>query len=180
MLRTFDHREPSFLALTRELSSRGGRFLAHADFGSADHFHLNLLPALAGRDQLVSYGRGYHDTLSRYYVEHVKPADRRAALELWNVQQLVVRGPEHEPVDASIMELAWINGPHRLYATDDDWGWFDFVHTPLTIRGADYKVMRPLVKDSVARALYQGGAPPHQHRCHVQHAGGCDRKRWTL
>ena len=158
MLRTFDHREVSFTALSHELASRKGRFLAHRDFGSANHFYLNLLPALAGRAQLVSYGRGYHDTLTRYYVENVELTSV-AALSLWNLQQLVVSGTAAGPGDASPLKLAWRDPSRRVYATSEDWGWFDFVSTPFTVRAADFKVMRPLLARTTVTTYAAGVLP---------------------
>lgn len=155
-LRTFDISQPDFRDAVAQLSAdTGGRFLCHERLGTASHFDLNLLPALAGRPQLESLARGYHDTLSLYYLESFDFS--AAAFRLYNVDAALVRGdrsgalPDH-------FHKSWSGDDLSLYTSDEPAAYFSFVRTPVTLV-ADPKQARPVLR-RISLPLFEVGVLP--------------------
>ena len=143
LLRTFDISEPDFRGAEAQLDqTRGSRFLCHARLGTASHFYLNLLAALSGRPQLQSFSRGYHDTLSLYYLEFFDFSE--AAFRLYNVGAAVVRGERSKDLPESFRKT-WSGGDLAIFESDASRGYFEFVRTPVTLVN-DAKQARPLLR----------------------------------
>jgi len=155
-LRSFDVGERGFAALRERLAAdTRSRFLVHGRLGTANHFFLNLLPALAGRPQLESYARGYHDTPSVYYLEYFDWSP--SAFSLYNVGAAVARGGRGERLPDGFRET-WSHGELRLLEPPEPPGWFAFVRTPFTVVG-DARAVRRLLRVSAVR-LYEKGVLP--------------------
>jgi hypothetical protein len=153
-LRTFDTSQTGFAgALAKLKQNPDTRFLVHKRLGNADHFHLNLLPALASRPQLESYSRGYHDTLSLYHVEYFDFSP--AAFQLYNVAAALVGDGESELLPGSFRET-WAGGGLRVFERPEPPGYFAFVRMPLAVVG-DLRRIRPLLRWT-STALYERGA----------------------
>jgi hypothetical protein len=153
LLQTFDTSQTGFAgALTKLKQNPDSRFLVHKRLGSADHFHLNLLPALAARPQLESFSRGYHDTLSLYHVEYFDFSP--AAFHLYNVGAALVGNGESELLPESFRET-WAGDELRVFETPDPPGYFAFVQIPFTVVG-DLRQIRPLLRWT-STTLYEKG-----------------------
>ncbi len=115
------------------------RFMVDGSFGTGNHFHRDLLPALAGRAQLQSYALGYHATLSTFYAEHVR-LDAQS-LRLFNVNSLVTRNNAKVP---SVFQFYREIGPYKIYKVPDssNWGYFDLVWPGTKVIGP-LRDMRP-------------------------------------
>jgi hypothetical protein len=168
--RTFDHGSRSFSELTTFLSRGSGRFLCHERLGTADHYHYNLLPLLAGRPHVRTYGRGYHDTLSLYYLDHVQfsPLDFR----LYNIHHVVARADVS--VDPELLRPVWSNDAYRVFQVADPGGYFEFVRVPLSLHGKNPKLFRDLLLD-IDSTLFGNGALP---AFEPGPAGALDRIEW--
>jgi hypothetical protein len=130
-LHTFDTAQPGFAgALAKLRQNPDARFLVHKRLGSVNHFHLNLLPALAARPQLESFSRGYHDTLSLYYVEYFDFSP--AAFHLYNVGAALVGDGQTELLPGGFRET-WAGGDLHIFEAPDPPGYFAFVQMPLTV-----------------------------------------------
>jgi len=160
LLRTFDVSQPDFRGALAQLSqNRGSRFLSHKRLDSASHFYLNLLPALAGRPQLQSFSRGYHDTLSLYYVEYFDFSE--AAFRLYNVGAAIARGDRSSLLPDSFHET-WSGAELAVFESNASGGYFAFVRTPVTLV-ADPKRARPLLK-RITLPLFEVGVLPRLAR----------------
>ncbi len=159
VFRIWDADAPDFASLVKALADRDGRYLGHKRFDSAGHFVLNLAGFLAGRPHLESFSRGYHDTLSLYYVEMFRFT--RSDLRLYDVTTVVssakssARASELLPPE---FQLTHVEGRYAVFDAPS-YGWFDFVRTPVAVSSADYKAVRPLVTELVQR-MYPKGALP--------------------
>jgi hypothetical protein len=152
-LRTFDTAQPGFAgALATLRQNTDARFLVHKRLGSINHFHLNLLPALAARPQLESFSRGYHDTLSLYYVEYFDFSP--AAFHLYNVGAALVGDGQTELLPGSFRET-WAGGGLRVFEAPNPPGYFAFVRMPLTVVG-DFRRIRPFLRWT-STELYEKG-----------------------
>ncbi len=150
-LQTFDTAQPSFAGALAKLRERPeSRLLVHKRLGRIDHFHLNLLPALAARPQLQSYARGYHDTLSLYYVEYFDFSP--AAFDLYNVGAALVRNDQAELLPEGFRET-WAGAGLSVFEAAEPPGYFAFVHMPLAVAG-DLRRVRPLLRWS-STPLYE-------------------------
>jgi hypothetical protein len=159
-LQTFDVSEPDFRGAMAQLSAdTGSRFLSHKRLGTASHFYLNLLPALAGRPQLESYSRGYHDTLSLYYLEYFDFS--ATAFRLYNVGAALVRGDRAEALPDHFRET-WSAAGLSVYESDEPGGYFSFVRTPVTLV-ADLKRARPVLR-RISLPLFEVGVLPRLTR----------------
>ncbi len=153
---TVGHVDADFHALARRLArDRTARFLAHKRLGTGMHPYLNHLPEVARRPQAISYARGYHDTLSLYYLEAFDGSPE--AFRLYGVKVAVTRGATPGAQLASL-RLAWRRGPYRIFETEEEVGWFEFVRTPVVVAG-DLTEMRETVRDLVP-LLYRRGMLP--------------------
>jgi len=152
-LHTFDTAQPGFAgALAKLRQNADTRFLVNKRLGNVNHFHLNLLPALAARPQLESFSRGYHDTLSLYYVEYFDFSP--AAFDLYNVGAALVGDGQAELLPGSFRET-WAGGGLRVFEAPDPPGYFTFVRMPLTVVG-DLRRIRPFLRWT-STALYENG-----------------------
>jgi hypothetical protein len=150
---TFDTAQPDFAgAVVKLRENPGSRFLVHKRLGSVNHFHLNLLPALAARPQLESFARGYHDTLSLYHVESFDFSP--AAFHLYNLGAALVGDGQPELLPGSFRET-WARDGLRVFEAPDPPGYFAFVRMPLTLVG-DLRRIRPFLR-STTTALYEKG-----------------------
>ena len=129
------------------------RFLSHQKLGTGSHFYLNFLPTLATRPQLESFSRGYHDTLSLYYLEAFDFSE--ASFRLYNVGAVAVRKRLLDEVP-DFMTLRWSDGEFQVYEYAEPGGYFEFVQTPLTLVG-DLKDIRP-VAEILSPRLFAVGA----------------------
>jgi hypothetical protein len=139
-------------ALGNDLSSR---FLCHEQLETSSHYYLNMLAVMAGRPQLESFSRGYHDTLSLYYLEYFDFSE--SAFRLYNVGAAVARGEatnDHPP----FMRRAWSGGDASVFETGRPGGYFEFVRTPLTVVGSTRGV-RETVR-LLVMPLYRAGVLP--------------------
>jgi hypothetical protein len=160
LLQTFDVSQPDFRGALAQLSQdRGSRFLSHKRLGSASHFYLNLLPALAGRPQLESLSRGYHDTLSLYYLEYFDFSE--AAFRLYNVGAVLVRGDRSTLLPGSFRET-WSGEDLAVFESDASGGYFAFVRTPVTLV-SDPKQARLLLRQ-ISLPLFAVGVLPRLAR----------------
>jgi len=160
LLREYDVSQPDFRGALAQLSEHPGtRFLCHKRLGSASHFCLNLLPALAPRPQLQSFSRGYHDTLSVFYLEYFDFSD--VAFRLYNVGAVVTRGEPSAPLPESFRRT-WSGTEWSVYESDAPSGYFAFVRTPLTLV-ADPKRARPLLR-RISLPLFEVGVLPRLAR----------------
>ena len=159
VFRTWDAAAPDYTGLVRALESRDGRYLGHKRFESAGHFVLNLAGYLAGRPHLESFSRGYHDTLSLYYVEMFR--FKRVDFRLYDVTTVVTSAAASAIASERLppeFELSHLEGRYAVFDAPS-YGWFDFVRTPVAVSNADYKSVRPLVTELVQQ-LYPKGALP--------------------
>lgn len=98
-----------------------GRVLANDKLHTLDHLHMNLLPALAGRDGFISRGRGYHDTPTLRYLESYdfQPEQTR----LYQITHAVARGdPEDLP---SSWRPVFRDGDLTIFETGETAGDFE-------------------------------------------------------
>jgi hypothetical protein len=159
VFRTWDAAAPDYASLVRALEGRDGRYLGHKRFESAGHFVLNLAGYLAGRPHLESFSRGYHDTLSLFYVEMFR--FKRVDFRLYDVTTLVTSATSSTIASELLppeFQLSHVEGRYAVFDAPP-WGWFDFVRTPVAVSSADYKAVRPLVTELVQQ-LYPKGALP--------------------
>lgn len=155
-LRSVDESELHLPPLVAALQSdESSRFLSHKRLGTGSHFYLNLLPALAKRPQLESFSRGYHDTLSLYYLEYFDFT--AASFRLYNVGALVARKSALEKVP-DFMTQSWTDGEFFVYEDSGAQGYFEFVRTPLTLVGG-LKELRPLAS-ILSPSLFNLGVLP--------------------
>ena len=155
-LRSVDESElhlPQLVAAVE--SDKSSRFLSHKKLGTGSHFYLNLLPALAERPQLESFSRGYHDTLSLYYLEYFDFT--AATFRLYNVGAVVARKSALDEVPG-FMTQSWTDGEFFVYEDPGTRGYFEFVRTPLTLVG-DLKEIRP-VAAFISPRLFNLGVLP--------------------
>ncbi|MBI2376901.1 MAG: hypothetical protein HYV07_23075 [Deltaproteobacteria bacterium] len=151
-LRVFDYRAEPFDTLVRLAAAGSGRMMAHKKLGTAPHFYMNLLPALANRPQLQSFGRGYHDNLSVYYLERFDFSPE--AYRLFDVRTTVTRG--RTSFDEGLFgEPVSLDGELRIFSQRGEYGYFEFVRSAGSISG-DPKAIRPLVW-TVMLPLYARG-----------------------
>lgn len=153
LLRTFDTTRPGFAGAVAALRQNpDSRFLVHRRLAKIDHFHLNLLPALAERPQLESFSRGYHDTLSLYYLEYFDFSP--AAFDLYNVGAALIGGGRPELLPGGFRET-WAGGGWRVFEAPGPPGYFAFVRMPLTVVG-DFRRIRHFLRATSTR-LYEEG-----------------------
>jgi len=136
-------------------ADQSSRFMVHKKLDTASHFYLNLLPALSGRPQLESFARGYHDTLSLYYLEYFDFTE--ASFRLFNVGELIARNYKADEVP-DFMEHVTSHGDLDVYRYADPGGYFEFVRTPITLVG-DLKEIRPAAA-VLSPLLFSRGALP--------------------
>jgi hypothetical protein len=143
-LKTFDQTHPNVRALVDDLADEPGQRFAVSDaLNTAPHFYRDLLPALSGRGQVQSYALGYHATLSTYYADYFHYNSTWA--RLFNAGAFVAREPFKERV-VDRLDKTFEQGPFTVWEpTNDDFGYFDFVRTPLTVDGG-YHDIRPAVR----------------------------------
>lgn len=155
-LKTFDDRSAQFRQIASSLA-RGGpsRYLAHKRLGTASHFHLNHLANISRRPQMESFSRGYHDTLSLFYLEGFDFS--APAFRLFGVGALVARRGHRIPSDAPMRE-ALATREYRVLELTQPPRLFEFVHTPVTIEG-ELKAMRATVQ-AVTLPLFERGLLP--------------------
>jgi hypothetical protein len=159
VFRTWDASASDYASLVRALEGKDGRYLGHRRFGSAGHFVLNLASTLAGRPHLESFSRGYHDTLSLFYVEmfRFKGIDFR----LYDVTT-VVTSARSSAIASDLLppefRLSHIEGRYAVFDAPP-YGWFEFVRTPVAVSNADYKAVRKLVTELVQRMYPKGTLP---------------------
>ncbi len=154
VLKTFDHQEESFSTVAKHLSKdRGHRFAVDADLGTASHFHRDLLPMLADRDQLQSYALGYHATFSTYYAEYIRYEPNW--LRLFNVGALVARN-DGGPL-AGRFEPEFRAGRYTVFGVPgaEEWGYFDVVAPGPRVSGV-LRELRPLLRH-IAPLLFSRG-----------------------
>ena len=157
--RTWDAAAPDYASLVRALEGRDGRYLGHKRFESAGHFVLNLAGYLAERPHLESFSRGYHDTLSLYYVEMFR--FKRVDFRLYDVTTVVTSATSATIAGELLppeFELSHLEGRYAVFDAPP-WGWFDFARTPVAVSSADYKAVRPLVTALVQQLYPKGGLP---------------------
>ena len=110
----------------------------------------------------MTYSRGYHDSLSVFYLESLKFTPDKIkmfvnALRLYNIHFLVtsdMRLREPFAKACQLKQLKKINDLifYEVLHQDNDYGYFDFVRIPGHIRG-DLKLIRQPVLDALE--LYQ-------------------------
>jgi len=155
-LRSADESELHLSQLVEVLGrDDSSRFLSHKKLGTASHFYLNLLPALTGRPQLQSFSRGYHDTLSLYYLEYFDFT--ASAFRLYNVGAALVRQSALDAVPG-FMTQSWTDGEFYVYEDSEPRGYFEFIRTPLTVVGG-LKEIRP-VAAILSPGLFKLGVLP--------------------
>ena len=155
-LRSVDESELALPALVERIETdRSSRFLAHKKLGTARHFYLNLLPALTRRPQLESFSRGYHDTLSLYYLEYFDFT--AASFRLYNVGAALAQRDALEELP-SFLTQTWTNEELYVYEAPEAPGYFDFIRTPLTIVGG-LKQIRPVTAILSPRLFHFGILP---------------------
>lgn len=142
---TFDSGSKDYSELVDYLSKGQGRFLCHERLGTADHFHCNLLPLLARRPHVRTFGRGYHDTLSLFYLDHVQFSD--ADLRLYHIRHLVAR--TNPRLDEGVVRLAWSNSSYQVYEAIRPSSYFEFLHAPVRVQAQDFKTIRDLLLEIV-------------------------------
>lgn len=152
---TFDHKGKDYSELVTFLAAGSGRFLCHERLGTADHFHSNLLPLLTGRPHVRTFGRGYHDTLSLYYLDHVQfsPGDFR----LYNIHNLVAKSSV--AVGEDLARPIWSNQSYQVYEVTRPSTYFEFLHVPLLVLSPDLKSIRDLLLD-IDPVLLENNALP--------------------
>jgi len=147
-LQTYDHDHPNVEALIQQLrddppENRRHRMVADSHLNTTAHFFRDLIPRLAGRGQLQSYAHGYHATLSTYYAEYIGWNENW--FRLFNVADLVAREPfDRNRVDG--FERTFDQGPFEVHRVPgaEDWGYFDFVRTPLAVEGGYHEIRRAI------------------------------------
>jgi hypothetical protein len=159
VFRTWDTAAPDYARLVASLEGRDGRYLGHKRFESAGHFVLNLAGHLAGRPHLESFSRGYHDTLSLFYVEMFR--FKRIDFRLYDVTT-VVTSAKASTIASELLppefQLSHLEGRYAVFDAPP-YGWFDFVRTPVAVSSADPKAVRPLVTELV-QGMYPKGTLP--------------------
>ncbi len=143
-LKTFDYEEASFSAVTKHLAKdKRHRFAVDADLDTASHFHRDLLPMLADRDQLQSYALGYHATFSTYYAEYIRYDTNW--MRLFNVGALVARN-NGGPI-AGRFEPELQAEPYTVFRVPgaEEWGYFDIVSPGPKVSG-NLRDMRSLLR----------------------------------
>ncbi|PFX18222.1 hypothetical protein AWC38_SpisGene17414 [Stylophora pistillata] len=154
----------SFLSLTEihempeglnEMKSyrSNGRVLAQKVLGTGDPLSLALLPHYSKKPGILTYSRGYHDSLSLYYLELLLHSLDTTPwfpdlLRLYNIRFLATYGievPLHFLKACQLRHLAFI-GSMEVYVREpkENYGYFEFVHVPGAILG-DLKGMREAV-----------------------------------
>src|SRR5262249_1600478 len=122
-------------------------------------FYLNLLPALAGRPQLESFSRGYHDTLSLYYLEYFDFSE--AAFRLYNIGAVLVLGDRSALLPESFRET-WSGTDLAIFETDAAVGYCASGGTPVTLVRHP-KAARPLLR-RISLPLFDVGVLPRLAR----------------
>lgn len=153
-LKVFDPKHPDFSRLVEEVSRGEGRFVCDKRLQTGDPIHYNLLPTLARRPQLQSYGRGYLDTPSVYPV--VNFSFRPEELRLFNVRHLIALAPLQS---TSGLGKPWNRGDYHLYEVDGESGYFDFVQVPCVISARTFNEVRETSR-RMALFLYARGQLP--------------------
>lgn len=155
-LKTFDHNSQGFTELAQILSRGKGRFLCHERLDTADQFHYNLLPLLVGRPHVRTYGRGYHDTLSLYYLDHVQFS--ASDFRMYNIRHLVAKGDP--PLDnKNLLKLLWSNETYRVYEVSQPTGYFEFTRIPISAHAGNMKALRELLLEIDPVLLEMGALP---------------------
>lgn len=122
-------------------------------FNSVHYFHSGI----------VTYSRGYHDTLSLYYLELLQPNLDVTPwfpdlLRLYNIRFLAtynIEVPEHFLEACQLSHLTSI-GDIEIYVRtpQEKYGYFEFVHVPGAVAG-DLKGMREAVSRSTQLFTYR-------------------------
>lgn len=146
-LRSYQPNHTDLGATARQLAEMPDhRIAVHGDLGTGNHFHRDLLPALADRGQLQSYAHGYHCTLSTYYAEYFDFSP--AACQLYDIGAIVARAPLPGTFPMDAYTEAWRGGDTLILepAADLSGGLFDFVQLRGRIAGPDLRAIRPAVR----------------------------------
>ncbi|XP_065056049.1 uncharacterized protein LOC135684418 isoform X2 [Rhopilema esculentum] len=131
-----------------------GRMLGHRGFGSASSFDLAFLPHYTGKAGLMTYSRGYHDSLSVFYLESLRfNPDRMQifanTLRLYNVHFIATSDIQLDEAFVKACQLKQIAKVedlifYEVLHEENDYGYFDFVRLPGYISG-DLKLIRQVV-----------------------------------
>lgn len=163
-------KEKPYQAVRRYLARKSrGRFLVDSLLGTKNHFHRDLLPALAKKPQLHSYGMTFHATHANYFLESF--AYNPIYYRLYNVGTLVTK-TKLLAIPSKGLTKALQRPPYTLYHTNAGGGYFDWVQLPLALSAegkSPLKQLRPTTKgilyDMYARRMlpfYQNKAHPIQ------------------
>eukprot|EP00794_Sanderia_malayensis_P011056 gene11056-12223_t len=148
---------PDFVQRLKEFSnsnSINGRLLGHKALGTGKAWDLAMIPALTNKPGLMTYSRGYHDSLSIFYLESLsfnpeKSQFFAAMLRLYNIHYLMTSSVELDAALAKACQLKHVTtiddlALFEVLHEDFDYGYFDFVRIVGHVRG-DLKQMRETV-----------------------------------
>ncbi|EKX50653.1 hypothetical protein GUITHDRAFT_135269 [Guillardia theta CCMP2712] len=162
----------------------GHRYMVHQSTRS--HFTLNMLAHVAGAAGLISYSRGYHDTLSFWHLEHFSWTP--ALFRLYNVKHVVVAKKKVLQVPSYISTvfpscaanvsmdgcISQLGNGYSLHQVSGEFGLVEIVSSPLVVcsRGG-YKspALRYLLLN-ITRGMYEQGMLPSLSRGSCSGAGG--------
>ncbi|PFX30984.1 hypothetical protein AWC38_SpisGene4191 [Stylophora pistillata] len=140
-----------------------GRILAQKALGTGDPLTLALLPHYSRKPGILTYSRGYHDSLSLYYLEML-PLSLEITpwfpdlLRLYNIRFLAtyrIALPSHVLKVCQLRHLAFIGDIEVFVRTFEEiYGYFEFVHVPGAITG-DLKGIREAVLISTQLFTYR-------------------------
>ncbi|KAJ1483946.1 hypothetical protein T484DRAFT_1895038 [Baffinella frigidus] len=147
-----------------------GRFMVLKKGSS--HYTLNLLSRVAARPGAISYSRGYHDTLSFWFMEHFYWSE--SMFRLYNIQQVVVatknvtQTPAYfrtsypacaeSPFHKKCMEEA----AYSVHSVRKRFGYFEFVSSPIVVcseAGTKAAALRHLL-NNITRPLFEQNILP--------------------
>ncbi len=155
-LKTFTVQESSFHDMTLTLHKGRGRYVASSSLGTTSHFNRDLLAALSQRPHLRSFGMTFHATLSNYYLDSY---DFNATLSrLYNVRYLLTKNTVLSRKRQRDFKPVLQSGHYRLYQARHKYGYFGFVHVPLTVHGSA-KTIRKAVQEITPKLFHHNMLP---------------------
>ncbi|XP_068686383.1 uncharacterized protein [Montipora foliosa] len=138
-----------------------GRVLASKSLGSGGPWDLALIPHLTKKPGVLTYSRGYHDTLSMYYVEQIRPfRDTTPSftdlMRLYNIRFVATSGIDTTSFlrTYQLSHLASFGTIDLFVKTQEDYGYFEFAHVPGAVIG-ELKAMREAVVSTTRLFTYR-------------------------
>lgn len=126
-------------------NNTSGRLLTHGLLGTNQTFMFNHFPFLTQRPGLLSYSRGYHDSLSVFPIEYMEFTD--LDFDLYNIKLLISRGNLPESLKAIFPYVrAVVNDSlsFHVYELKPTYGYFTPVRTVGFLYG-DFKLARAAI-----------------------------------